>query len=72
METILSLMTANPAITTRELADSIGLSKAGIEKAVRMLKLRGQLRRIGPDKGGHWEVLPRAPDSAQRGAGHGG
>jgi predicted HTH transcriptional regulator len=32
---------------------------AGIEKAIRILKGQKKLRRIGPDKGGQWEVLHR-------------
>ena len=50
-------MTGNPSITTQELAESVGLSIKGIEKAIRLLKKEGQLQRIGPDKGGHWEVV---------------
>jgi ATP-dependent DNA helicase RecG len=71
-EKILNLMAADPAITTKKIAGAIGLSTAGIEKAVRVLKQQGKLRRIGPDKGGRWEVLHLAPDATRRGAGHGG
>lgn len=56
-EKILELMTGNSSITTQELAESVGLSIKGIEKAIRLLKKEGQLQRIGPDKGGHWEVV---------------
>ena len=55
-EKILEMMANNPKITTQEIADAIGLSIAGTEKAIRVLKKQGQLQRIGPDKGGHWEV----------------
>ena|GEM_PF-1318647 len=58
-EKILRLMAENPIITMQELAESLGLSLAGIEKIIRILKQQGRLRRVGPDKGGHWEVLPR-------------
>ena len=50
-------MAENPTITTRELADIVGLSVKGVEKVIRVLKAEGVLKRIGPDKGGHWEVL---------------
>jgi ATP-dependent DNA helicase RecG len=56
-EKILEIMANNPKITMQELADATDLSIAGIEKAIRVLKKQGQLRRIGPDKGGHWEVF---------------
>lgn len=56
-EKILRLIAENPAITTEEIARSIGLSVAGVEKNIKMLKQQKLLRRIGPDKGGHWEIL---------------
>ncbi|MFH1305790.1 MAG: RNA-binding domain-containing protein [Candidatus Omnitrophota bacterium] len=56
-EKILEMMVSNPKITTQEIADAIGLSIAGIEKAIRVLKKQGQLQRIGPDKGGYWKVV---------------
>ena len=33
------------------------LSRAGIEKIVKKLKQERRISRVGPDKGGHWEVL---------------
>jgi ATP-dependent DNA helicase RecG len=29
----------------------------GLEKQIRALQEQGILKRIGPDKGGHWEIL---------------
>jgi ATP-dependent DNA helicase RecG len=55
-EKILRVIAGNPNITTQEIADAVGLSIAGVEKVLRMLKKQGQLKRIGPDKGGHWEA----------------
>ena len=55
-EKILDMVAGRPSITTQQLAEGVGLSIKGIEKAVRLLKKEGCLRRIGPDKGGHWEV----------------
>jgi len=48
---ILSLLTENPELTRCELAKQVGLSEDGIKKK------RGIIRRIGPDKGGHWKVV---------------
>ena len=56
-EKILRLIGENPAITTEEIAQSIGLSTAGVEKNIKALKQKKLLRRVGPDKGGHWEVI---------------
>jgi ATP-dependent DNA helicase RecG len=54
---ILKLMSANPNISKRELAAGIGVSTTAIDKNIASLKVKGLLRRIGPDKGGHWEVV---------------
>ena len=55
-EKILNLIRENGFITTSELASELGLSTSAIEKHIRNLKLEGILKRIGPDKGGHWEI----------------
>jgi ATP-dependent DNA helicase RecG len=56
-EKILRLIASSPKITTLEIAEAIGLSRAGVEKAIKKLKQEGRLSRIGPDKGGEWEVI---------------
>ena len=56
-EKIIGLIAGNPRITTREIANSLNLSIAGVEKAMRILRQQGQLKRVGPDKGGHWEII---------------
>ena len=55
---ILAAMKAMPDITMSELANATGLSLAAIKKNIRKLKDANLLRRVGPDKGGHWEVVP--------------
>ena len=53
---VLGLIKENSAITIPEIAQTLGLSIKGVEKIIRTLKQQEFLRRIGPDKGGHWEV----------------
>ncbi|GIL21095.1 MAG: hypothetical protein BroJett041_22090 [Candidatus Jettenia caeni] len=48
---------ATSAITIQEIAEILGMSLAGVEKSIRTLKQQGRLRRIGPDKGGYWEII---------------
>lgn len=55
-EKIIRLIADNSTITTKEIVRITGLSSAGVEKNIRILKQQKRLRRIGPDKGGHWEV----------------
>ncbi len=56
-EKILRLITDNSKITTQEMSEFIRMSHAGVEKIIRKLKQQGKLRRIGPDKGGYWEIV---------------
>ena len=53
---VLGLIKENSAVTIPEIAQTLGLSIKGVEKIIRTLKQEDRLRRIGPDKGGHWEV----------------
>lgn len=47
----------NPTITIPELAGMLGVTTRAIDKQIALLKKRKALRRIGPAKGGYWEVL---------------
>ena len=54
---ILELIKENPHITRRELAGQIGITEDGIKYHLGKMKEKGILKRIGPDKGGYWEVV---------------
>lgn len=56
---ILALIVENAAITVEEIAQSLELSKSGVEKQLAKLKSASKIRRIGPAKGGRWEVLEK-------------
>ena len=54
---IISAIRNNPMVTIRELQEETGLSESGIKKIIRQLKNDGTIKRIGGDKGGHWEII---------------
>ena len=56
-EKILNMMVDNPHITISELSEMLGISTKGIEWQITRLKQKGVIRRIGPDKGGRWEII---------------
>ena len=56
-EKVFLVIRENPFIKTHEIADKNQLAQRTVEKAVATLKKAGILKRIGPDKGGHWEVV---------------
>ena len=53
---ILELLTATPDMTIPQLAKELGLSPRAVEKQVAKLQQDNQLQRIGPARGGHWQV----------------
>ena len=57
VEKVWRLMKQDPYITTKQIADAVGLSTRGIEENIKKLKREGRIRRIGGDNGGHWEVI---------------
>ena len=57
MQKIVMLISASPDITLSEMASQLGMSRSGVDKNIRKLKDKGIIRRVGPDKGGHWEVI---------------
>ena len=54
---ILELVKENPQISKNDLSKKIGISATAIDKNIDRLKEKGLLKRIGPDKGGYWEVV---------------
>lgn len=57
VEKTLSAMKENPHITQKELEELTGLSRSGVEWNIKKLKEEGIIKRVGPDKGGHWKVI---------------
>jgi len=54
---ILTLVQGKPNISKKELAVAVGISTTAIDKNISVLKAKGLLERVGPDKGGHWVLL---------------
>lgn len=39
------------------MADLLEISRRAVAKQIAQLQARGCIRRVGPDKGGHWELV---------------
>ncbi len=53
---ILELMIEDPYISRADLANNVGISETSIYRNIEAM--RGKyLRRVGPDKGGFWEII---------------
>ncbi len=56
-EMILEFIKKNPFISANKLSGEIGISQRKIQENIQKLKELNKLKRIGPDKGGHWIIL---------------
>lgn len=54
---ILKELEKNPNITYDELVDKIDTSRRTIIRQMNGLKEKGIVKRVGPAKGGHWEIV---------------
>ncbi len=54
---ILEILRQDSSITIPELAARLDVTERSIERNIHNLRESGHLRRVGPAKGGHWEVL---------------
>jgi len=54
---IVAHLREQPELTLADIASRIGKSRSAVERAAAKLVKAGKLRRVGPAKGGHWEVL---------------
>ena len=53
---ILAALKQDRYLTIPDLASMIGVTERSIERNIRKLQEQNQVRRIGPAKGGYWEV----------------
>ena len=49
-------MIENPHITISEVVNELKITTKAVKKHLANLKAKKIVRRIGPDKGGHWQV----------------
>jgi len=54
---ILEILEEDPHCTYDSLAEIIGVSRRALTKQIQKLRKEGALCRVGPDKGGYWEVV---------------
>lgn len=54
---ILAMVARNAEITAERMGEGLGISKRAVIKQIAALRGSGRLLRIGPAKGGHWQVV---------------
>lgn len=58
-EKIMALLSQDNTLSAADLAERIGITAKAVEKQIARMKADGVLRRIGPDKGGYWQVAEK-------------
>ncbi len=56
---ILDFIEQNKYVTISELSKSLKISTTAVENNLAKLKRKKVLKRVGPDKGGYWEVVKK-------------
>lgn len=54
---VLRLLADDPSLSVPQLAARLKRSEITIHRAIRVLREAGRLARIGPENGGHWQVV---------------
>jgi ATP-dependent DNA helicase RecG len=54
---VMEIIQANPEVSREKLAQSLSINPSAVQKHIENLRHRGFIRRVGPDKGGHWEIV---------------
>ena len=62
---IVRIMSESPYVTIPQIAEQLKLNVRGIAKHIKNLQNEGIIKRIGPDKGGHWEVIEESTKSTR-------
>ena len=54
---IVDIIEENPQVTISQVAGQLKQNTRGIAKHFKILQAQGIICRVGPDKGGYWEVV---------------
>ena len=54
---IVRIIWKNPNATAQSISKEINIASRNVQEHLRKLQGQGVIRRIGPDKGGHWEII---------------
>ena len=56
LESIIEMIKMNTNITMLDLSKKLGVNHKTIKRDIEKLKTLGILQRVGPAKGGHWQI----------------
>ena len=54
---IVKIIWRTPKATAQSISKEVGIAPRNVQEHLKYLQKEGILRRVGPDKGGHWEII---------------
>jgi predicted HTH transcriptional regulator len=54
---LLDILRSNPHTATGQLAERLSITRRTVQRDIDKLKAQGILERVGPDKGGYWNII---------------
>ena len=54
---ILKIVWKNPYASAQSISEEVGIAPRNVQEHLRKLQQQGIIRRVGPNKGGHWEII---------------
>lgn len=59
IQSILDAIHLNSKVSAAEIAMKLGMSSRAVEKRIKSMRENGIIRRVGPDRGGYWEIIEK-------------
>ena len=56
---IIEAILRNKNVSIQQLEEQLQIGHTTIKKILREMQVEGIIRRVGPDKGGHWEITEK-------------
>ena len=56
---ILEIIRKDSSVSAKKIAEMIGLRVRSVERQLAKIKKEGKIKRVGSDKGGHWEIIEK-------------
>ena len=54
---IVKIVWKSPYASAQSISEEVGIAPRNVQEHLRHLQQQGIIRRVGPDKGGHWEII---------------
>ena len=58
-DVILDMIIQDAKVTSTQMAESLGINRSAVSKHLKKMQENGVIKRVGPDKGGHWEIIEK-------------